>query len=43
VPEWAFLQRLRDAGRERVTRWLEDSDSALGQRSSFDPLRVFGE
>jgi NTE family protein len=43
VPEWAFLQRLRDAGRERVARWFEDSGSALGQRSSFDPIAVFGE
>lgn len=43
VPEWAFLQRLRDAGRERVARWIEDSPSALGRRSSIDPLRVFGE
>jgi NTE family protein len=43
VPEWAFLQSLRDAGRERVARWIEDSPSALGQRSSIDPLRVFGQ
>lgn len=43
VPEWAFLQRLRDAGRERVARWMEDSPSALGRRSSIDPLRVFGQ
>jgi NTE family protein len=43
VPDWAFLQRLRDAGRERVARWSEDSGSALGTRSSVDPLAVFGE
>lgn len=43
VPDWAFLQRLRDAGRERVACWFEDSASAIGQRSSFDPLRVFGQ
>ena len=43
VPDWAFLQRLRDAGRERVARWVEDSPSALGQRPGIDPLRVFGE
>ena len=43
VPEWAFLQRLRDAGRERVARWVEGSAAALGRRSSVDPLRVFGE
>jgi NTE family protein len=43
VPDWAFLQRLRDAGRERVARWFEDCGSALGKRSSIDPLAVFGE
>jgi NTE family protein len=43
VPDWAFLQRLRDAGRERVARWIEDSGPSLGTRSSFDPLREFGE
>jgi NTE family protein len=43
VPDWAFIQRLRDAGRERVARWFEDSGSALGARSSIDPRRVFGE
>jgi NTE family protein len=43
LPDWAFLQRLRDAGRERVAQWFEDSGSALGARSSFDPLAVFGE
>jgi len=46
VPDWGFLQRLRDAGRERVTRWMDESGDgacALGQKSSVDPLRVFGE
>jgi NTE family protein len=43
VPDWAFLQRLRDAGRQRVARWFEDCGASLGVRSSFDPLRVFGE
>lgn len=43
VPEWTFLQRLRDAGRQRVARWVEDSASAFGRRSSIDALRVFGE
>jgi NTE family protein len=43
VPDWEFLQRLRDAGRERVARWLEDSGPGLGERSSIDPLRVFGQ
>ncbi len=43
LPDWAFLQRLRDAGRERVARWFEDNAASLGARSSFDPLAVFGE
>jgi NTE family protein len=43
VPDWAFLQRLRDAGRERVARWLEGNSASLGSRSSFDPLLAFGE
>jgi NTE family protein len=43
VPDWTFLQRLRDAGRERVARWFENSGALLGTRSSFDPLAVFGE
>ncbi len=43
VPDWAFIQRLRDAGRERVARWFEDSGPALSARSSIDPLAVFGE
>jgi hypothetical protein len=43
LPDWEFLQRLRDAGRERVAQWFDDSGSELGKRSSFDPLAVFGE
>jgi hypothetical protein len=43
VPDWDFLQRLRDAGRERVARWFEEHTHSLGTRSSFDPLAVFGE
>jgi NTE family protein len=43
VPDWDFLQRLRDAGRERVARWFEEHAHSLGTRSSFDPLAVFGE
>jgi NTE family protein len=42
MPDWAFVQRLRDAGRERVARWFDDHGKALGRRSSIDPLRVFG-
>lgn len=43
VPEWEFLQRLRDLGRERVAQWWALHAPALGQRSSIDPLAVFGE
>jgi NTE family protein len=43
LPDWAFLQRLRDAGRERVAQWFEENGPLLGLRSSFDPLAVFGE
>lgn len=43
VPDWAFLQGLRDAGRERVAHWFEGCSASLGTRSSFDPLAVFGE
>jgi len=43
VPEWEFLQRLRDLGRERVAQWWAPHAAALGQRSSIDPLAVFGE
>jgi NTE family protein len=43
VPDWAFLNKLRDAGRERVARWLDvDAPGAWGRRSSTEPLRVFG-
>jgi NTE family protein len=42
VPDWAFVQRLRDAGRERVARWFDEHGGALGRRSSLDALRVFG-
>ena len=42
VPDWAFVQRLRDAGRARVARWFDEHGAALGNRSSVDALRVFG-
>jgi NTE family protein len=43
VPEWEFLQRLRDLGRERAARWWNADAALLGRRSSIDPLAVFGE
>lgn len=42
VPEWEFLQRLRELGRDRVAQWWAQHAPALGQRSSVDALRVFG-
>jgi NTE family protein len=42
VPDWAFVQGLRDAGRARVARWFDEHGTALGNRSSVDALRVFG-
>jgi NTE family protein len=42
VPDWAFVQGLRDAGRARVARWFDEHGTALGQRSSIDALRFFG-
>ena len=42
VPDWAFIQGLRDAGRERVARWFDTHGTALGRHSSIEPLRVFG-
>ena len=43
LPEWDFLQRLRDLGRERVAQWWQEHGDALGRRSSIDLLDVFGQ
>jgi NTE family protein len=43
VPDWDFLQQLRDAGRLRVARWFDDAGTALGHRSSVDALALFGQ
>jgi NTE family protein len=43
VPDWNFLQRLRDLGRDHVARWWTSAGPALGRRSSIDPQAVFGE
>jgi NTE family protein len=43
LPEWGFLQRLRDAGRQRVAQWWPLHGASLGQRSSLDALAAFGE
>ena len=35
-PDWAFLCRLRDAGRRRAGEWLEQKFTAVGETSSVD-------
>lgn len=42
VPEWEFLQGLRDHGRARVQRWWNEHHGALGRDSSFDAMQCFG-
>ena len=40
-----FLESLRDLGRDRAQRWLEDAGPSVGRRSSVDagpPLRAAG-
>lgn len=39
--EWAFLQMLRDAGRESALQWLEENFSSLGEHSSIDLRAMF--
>jgi NTE family protein len=34
--DWEFLTHLRDVGRERAERWLEDNFSSIGARTSVD-------
>jgi NTE family protein len=34
--EWAFLEWLRDAGREAADAFLRDHAAAIGKRSSLD-------
>ena len=35
-PDWTFLQRLRDVGRECASRWLDEHYGDIGVRSSTD-------
>ena len=35
-PEWDFLCRLRDAGRVRAERWLEESFDKVGHETTVD-------
>jgi NTE family protein len=43
LPDCAFVERLRDAGRERVDSWWTEHGNALGRRSSLDVQAAFGE
>jgi NTE family protein len=43
VPEWGFLQQLRDFGRDQVSSWWAKSGTGLGRRSTVDLQSVFGE
>ena len=40
--EWAFLQHLRDIGREAAGRWLDACHEAIGERSTLDIPAMFG-
>lgn len=40
-PDWRFLTRLRDRGREAASEWLERAAPHLGQRSTVDLRRDF--
>ncbi|WP_306766763.1 patatin-like phospholipase family protein [Halomonas sp. LBP4] len=39
--EWEFLIKLRDLGRDTVTRWLDENFAAIGERSSVDLRQMF--
>jgi NTE family protein len=40
-PEWSLLCRLRDAGREAASRWLEQNFEHIGSRSTVDVDDMF--
>ena len=40
-PNWDFLCRLRDAGREVTAAWLEENYDAIGKRSTVDLKQEF--
>jgi NTE family protein len=42
LPDWNFLQGLRDAGRARVEAWCARHGGALGHHSSLDARQIFG-
>lgn len=39
--EWKFLTKLRDLGRDTVTRWLDVNFAVIGERSSVDLRQMF--
>ncbi|HEX4893403.1 MAG TPA: patatin-like phospholipase family protein [Hyphomicrobiaceae bacterium] len=40
-PDWEFLQRLRDSGRNSARRWIEGHYGSIGQDSTIDVAGVF--
>ena len=39
--EWSFLHHLFEVGRESASRWIEDTHSDLGARSTIDTRAMF--
>jgi len=39
--EWEFLTKLRDLGRDTVSRWLDEHFDAIGERSTVDLRAMF--
>jgi NTE family protein len=42
LPDWSFLLKLRDAGRERTAQWWSAHAAAIGRRSTADLAECFG-
>jgi NTE family protein len=40
-PEWGLLCRLRDAGRETASKWLDENFDHIGSRSTVDVTEMF--
>jgi len=40
-PDWGFMKKLRDVGRESATKWLDDHFADVGVRSSTDIQSAF--
>jgi NTE family protein len=39
--EWAFLEHLKDEGRQAAERWLAENADAIGERSSIDVAATY--